>query len=239
MANSPATMSLIATPTLVGWPPSASASPVMDISPPTAWITKSYPGRSAAGRRVRTADGEVDEVGVEVAQGLLVESQPRQRSRSEVVDEDVRVSQQAAQDVRAGPLPDIQSHRPLVSVDREVVGGGPRSGRFVPHPWRSPAAGRVPSGGSTLTTSAPRSARSIVAYGPASTVERSMTRSPASGPVGGGDAWGMAPMVAPGRTSDGCREPSRRTSRPGPRRVGPRSSGRTDRGPRSRHPGPA
>ena len=41
VANSPATMSLIATPTLVGWPPSASASPVMDISPPTAWITKS------------------------------------------------------------------------------------------------------------------------------------------------------------------------------------------------------
>ena len=40
-ANSPVTTSLIATPTLSGRPPSASASPVIDISPPTAWITKS------------------------------------------------------------------------------------------------------------------------------------------------------------------------------------------------------
>ena len=49
------------------------------------------------------ADGEVDEVGVEVAQGLLVESESCQRSRSEVLDEDIRVSEQAAQDVGAGP----------------------------------------------------------------------------------------------------------------------------------------
>ena len=41
-----------------------------------------------------------------------------------------------------------------------------------------------PSGGSTLTTSAPRSARSIVQYGPARTVEQSTTRRPASGAVG-------------------------------------------------------
>ena len=40
-ANRPVTTSLIATPTLVGRPPSASASPVIDISPPTAWMTKS------------------------------------------------------------------------------------------------------------------------------------------------------------------------------------------------------
>ena len=33
-AYSPVTTSLMATPTLVGWPPSASASPVIDISPP-------------------------------------------------------------------------------------------------------------------------------------------------------------------------------------------------------------
>ena len=40
-AYSPVTTSLIATPTLVGRPPSASASPVIDIRPPTAWMTKS------------------------------------------------------------------------------------------------------------------------------------------------------------------------------------------------------
>ena len=51
-----------------------------------------------------------------------------------------------------------------------------------------------PSGGSTLMTSAPRSASTIVAYGPASTVERSITRTPASGPVVVGGA--MAGIVA-------------------------------------------
>ena len=39
--NSPVTTSEIATPTFVGWPPSASGAPVIDISPPTAWTTKS------------------------------------------------------------------------------------------------------------------------------------------------------------------------------------------------------
>ncbi len=39
--NSPVTTSVIATPTFVGRPPSASASPVIDMRPPTAWTTKS------------------------------------------------------------------------------------------------------------------------------------------------------------------------------------------------------
>ena len=37
----PDTTSLIATPTLVGPPPSSSGAPVIDISPLAAWITKS------------------------------------------------------------------------------------------------------------------------------------------------------------------------------------------------------
>src|SRR3954447_12977033 len=41
-----------------------------------------------------------------------------------------------------------------------------------------------PPGDSTLTTSAPRSASSIVAYGPARIREKSATSRPASGPVG-------------------------------------------------------
>ncbi len=40
-AYSPVTTSLIATPTFVGRPPSASRSPVIDMRPPTAWMTKS------------------------------------------------------------------------------------------------------------------------------------------------------------------------------------------------------
>ena len=42
-----------------------------------------------------------------------------------------------------------------------------------------------PSSGSTLMTSAPRSPRSIVQYGPARTVDRSATTMPASGPAAG------------------------------------------------------
>ena len=37
----PVVRSLIATPTFVGPPPSASGGPVIDMSPETAWITKS------------------------------------------------------------------------------------------------------------------------------------------------------------------------------------------------------
>src|SRR3954471_5681313 len=40
-----------------------------------------------------------------------------------------------------------------------------------------------PPGGSTLTTSAPKSARICVAYGPITTVVRSRTRTPARGPL--------------------------------------------------------
>ena len=47
--SSPVTMSLMATPTFVGWPPASSPNPVTDIRPPTAWATKSKPGFSASG----------------------------------------------------------------------------------------------------------------------------------------------------------------------------------------------
>ncbi len=45
----PVVRSAMATPTLVGAPPSASGMPVMDISPETAWMMKSKPGRSLSG----------------------------------------------------------------------------------------------------------------------------------------------------------------------------------------------
>ena len=44
----PVARSTIATPTLVGPPPSASGVPVMLISPDTAWMMKSKPGLSAS-----------------------------------------------------------------------------------------------------------------------------------------------------------------------------------------------
>ena len=51
-----------------------------------------------------------------------------------------------------------------------------------------------PSGGSTLTTSAPRSARIWVAYGPITTVVRSRIRTPFNGP-------GMGAVGSEGRRS--------------------------------------
>src|SRR6185503_123083 len=58
--------------------------------------------------------------------------------------------------------------------------------KIAPMPgWRNGHACRItsPSGGSTLTTSAPKSARICVAYGPITTVVRSRTRTPVSGPA--------------------------------------------------------
>src|SRR5687768_10115310 len=48
----------------------------------------------------------------------------------------------------------------------------------------------------------------MVAYGRASTVERSITRSPVIGPVAVGDAWAMVPMVAPGPEGRRAPEPA-------------------------------
>ena len=64
--------------------------------------------------------------------------------------------------------------RALVAVQAEVVG------RVLAPPRRAPASAcrRRRPGRSTLTTSAPRSPSSMVAYGPASTREKSATRRP-------------------------------------------------------------
>ena len=50
-----------------------------------------------------------------------------------------------------------------------------------------------PSGGSTLITSAPKSARICVAYGPITTVVRSRTRTPVSGPAHSASHSGWMP----------------------------------------------
>jgi len=52
-------------------------------------------------------------------------------------------------------------------------------------------------GSSTLMTSAPRSANSVAANGPATTVDMSRIRSPTSGPVGAGEAEDAAEGFMP------------------------------------------
>ncbi len=48
------------------------------------------------------ADREVDEIGIQRAQRVVIEPEPRQGAGSEVLDEDVGIGEQPAQDVRAG-----------------------------------------------------------------------------------------------------------------------------------------
>ena len=136
------------------------------------------PGRPEPG------DREVDEVRVELPEDVVAEPEPGEPADPVVLDEHVRVADEPAEDLAPGLLLEVEADRALVAVDREVVGGRPRAVGLAPDPRRAPGRVTSPSGGSTLITSAPRSARSIVASGPARTVEQSATRMPASGPVG-------------------------------------------------------
>ena len=107
------------------------------------------------------------------------EAHPLERPRLEVLDQHVgRERQRAAP--RALPSSvarSIVTDRLFRFTERKYVAtpsasyGGPHSRVSSPVPGRS-----------TLTTSAPRSASSIVAYGPASTREKSAIRTPSSAP---------------------------------------------------------
>jgi hypothetical protein len=126
--------------------------------------------------------------------GLIVASvassnpEPGEPADPEVLDEDVGVREESAEDLATGRL-QVDPDRPLVPVDRQVVRRDTRIVGSQPagaHQGGPQARVPSPSGGSTLITAAPRSARSIVQYGPASTVEQSTTTMPASGPLGSG-----------------------------------------------------
>ena len=170
-------MSAIATPTFIGSP---SASPVIDM---------------IAGLAL---DGEVEAGPVRVR--ALRPGSRRSSSRrppGRVADERLAVEAELAGAARAGssrrrrrPRPpaaaddreparvgEVDRDRALAAVRRQVVR------RLALDERRAPGArlDRRCPGRSTLTTSAPRSASIIVQYGPASTRERSSTRTPASG----------------------------------------------------------
>ena len=110
-------------------------------------------------------------------------------------------------------------------VDSPSTKGGPHARDWSPLPGRS-----------ILITSAPRSDSIIVQYGPASTLDRSRTRRPASGPPSS-LCERLADDVAGARPGRPGSTPSRRCRR---RRSGPwsarRPSCRSGARPRSRRP---
>ena len=85
------------------------------------------------------ADREVDEVGVQLPQRVVIETETSEGARPEILDEDVRVGQQPAQDLGAGGLAQVEPDGALVAVDRQVVGGGPRPGRVRRRPTAGPS----------------------------------------------------------------------------------------------------
>ena len=140
------------------------------------------PGLAEAGDRA------VDEARVQRAAARRVEAVAGHVADLEVLDEDVGLRGHPADQRLALGVGDVDRDRALVAVRAEVVGGlgglarrRRRAGTAVPSRAcrrRRDDSSRV--GRSTLITSAPRSASVCVHQGPASTRERSSTRTPAS-----------------------------------------------------------
>jgi hypothetical protein len=144
-------------------------------------------------------DRAVDQARVEREQRGRVEAVAGHVADLEVLDQDIRAHRHRPHQRRAFGRGQVDRDRALVAVGAEVVGGlgvsrpslslrkgGPQPRVSSPPGWSSPG------GRSTLITSAPRSARTCVHHGPASTRDRSSTRTPASacgvgGPAGGGE----------------------------------------------------
>ena len=137
-----------------------------------------------AGRAV-AADREVDQARVDRAQRLVAEPEPLEAVRAGGSRRRRRRSPRRRRRTSApdGCFRSSRRLRLLRLTERKYAAVRVPAASSPTHGGPQPRV-ESPSGGSTLTTSAPRSASSIVAYGPARTVEQSTTRMPARGPVG-------------------------------------------------------
>jgi hypothetical protein len=109
-----------------------------------------------------TSDRTDNQTGVGNLQTLCVQAIAGQIADLEVLDQNVNLAGQMPDQILAGLGGDVDRDRSLVAVCAQVIGG---------------FAG-------FLITSAPRSARVWVHQGPARTLDRSSTRTPASAIVG-------------------------------------------------------
>ena len=128
-----------------------------------------------AGPRAGRAEGAgvaVDGAWVEAGDGGLVDAQPLGHADPEVVQHDVGPPDQPLDDRAAASGAEVEGQAALAPL---AGGHGVGGGRASPRP----------RGGSTLMTSAPRSARTWAASGPATNAEKSTTRTPSSRPCVG------------------------------------------------------
>ena len=119
-ANMPLTMSAMATPSRNGGP---SASPVMLISPPSAWIDRVVARLIAPRARLAEAgDRAVDQPRPSrPTTRLVAEPQPLHRAGTEVLDQHVGAIEQPLEDRRARRLLQVERQALLVAVDAEEV----------------------------------------------------------------------------------------------------------------------
>ena len=174
----PATRSAMATPTRNGGPsgsPGDAHQPAFGLHHRV--VPSLVPPRTGL---PESGDRCVDQLRPRLFQRRIVESEPRQRARPEVLDEDVGRVEEAIDDASPVRLLEVERDAFLVAiVPRKYALSPPTNGG--PHARvSSPSPGR-----STLMTRAPMSASIIVQYGPDSTRVRSRTVMPLRGPLGG------------------------------------------------------
>ncbi len=175
-ANIPARESPRLTPTRTG---GRSGYPDERPQPAHRFADGGVPGQGREGSGLAVAaDAHDDESRVGGVQRLPAESPPFERAGAEVLDQDVGVRSEVADEA----LPLL-----LTQVDRDAALVATRDLPPDAAAW-CVAAAPLPqnvarSGGSTLMTSAPRSPSSCPQNGPAITWPSSMTRMPASGPA--------------------------------------------------------
>ena len=130
-------------------------------------------GAMLVGAGEEALGGAVDQPGIGVLERCVAEPEPVERARAEILDHDVGARRTAA---RAAASPsvalEIEADAALVAVEhREIASARARAGVRV---WSPPS-------GSTLITSAPRSARITPVDGPMTMCVNSITLMPASG----------------------------------------------------------
>ena len=173
-ADQPASTSTSATPILYGEP---SAGPVIAMSPVAPWARRSKPGSPASG-----PTSPAPEIEQTTRRGFRArsDSTPSPRLSSAPGRKfSTRTSAFAAQRCTNSAPASVPRSTAADSfrrfTDRKYAASPSSTGGFHPRE-KSP-----PCGSSTLTTRAPRSARTIVASGPARTRVRSRTTIPSSG----------------------------------------------------------
>ncbi len=198
------------------------------------------PGRGRAGRPI-ARDRQVDEPRVDGLERRVIEPEPGEPPDSCVLDQDVAVGEEPAQDRHALGRLEVQAHPALVAVDGQVIGGRP-SPLAVSRadPGRAPAPGRVTLGRLDLDDLRAQVAEEHRAVRPGQdrrAIDDAQSRERAGCGVGTGGVWAgghRRPMVAAvartGSVRPASRGPGSRSGRNRPPRPTP-----SGRGSRSRY----